>query len=43
MHTSGERGAPDEYAAAWDEWDGSQDAGLWEAVTADGTVGRPAV
>lgn len=26
----------DEYAAAWDEWEGSEDAQLWEAATGDG-------
>jgi Arc/MetJ-type ribon-helix-helix transcriptional regulator len=26
----------DEYAAAWDEWAGSDDAGLWDAVSPDG-------
>jgi Arc/MetJ-type ribon-helix-helix transcriptional regulator len=26
----------DEYAAAWDEWSGSDDAALWESAGADG-------
>lgn len=25
-----------DYAAAWDEWDGSDDAGAWEHSTTDG-------
>ncbi len=24
------------YAAAWDEWDGSEDARLWETTVGDG-------
>lgn len=26
----------EDYAAAWAEWDASEDGDLWEAVTADG-------
>ena len=26
----------DDYAAAYDEWNGSEDAELWDAVTGDG-------
>ena len=26
----------DEYAAAWEEWSDSDDAGLWDSVTSDG-------
>jgi Arc/MetJ-type ribon-helix-helix transcriptional regulator len=25
-----------DYAAAWEEWDASDDAGLWEETTSDG-------
>jgi Arc/MetJ-type ribon-helix-helix transcriptional regulator len=26
----------DQYAAAWEEWSDSDDAGLWDSVTSDG-------
>lgn len=26
----------DAYSAAWDEWDGSEEAQVWDAATADG-------
>lgn len=26
----------EEYAEAWEEWEGSEDARLWDAATADG-------
>ncbi len=29
----------DEYAAAWDEWDASEDARLWESTASDGASG----
>jgi Arc/MetJ-type ribon-helix-helix transcriptional regulator len=29
------------YAAAWDEWDDSEDAQLWDATTSDGLVDAP--
>ena len=31
-----ERSLEQDYAAAWDEWSGSDDAAAWEGVTADG-------
>lgn len=30
----------DAYEAAWDEWDGSGEAGLWDVVAADGLQPR---
>lgn len=29
----------DDYAAAWDEWDASDDAALWDQTTGDGVSG----
>lgn len=31
----------DAYAVAWDEWDASEDARLWETVNADGIGDAP--
>ena len=31
----------DDYAAAWDEWDASEDARLWDATMADGIADAP--
>jgi Arc/MetJ-type ribon-helix-helix transcriptional regulator len=30
-----------DYAAAWEEWDTSEDAALWEQTAADGTSDAP--
>ncbi|MDA3646416.1 ribbon-helix-helix domain-containing protein [Saccharopolyspora indica] len=29
------------YESAWDEWDGSDDARLWDVTTADGVADAP--
>lgn len=34
----GEPGLGDDYVAAWDEWQRSDDAALWEAASGDGVV-----
>ena len=31
----------DDYAAAWDEWDASEDSRLWGTTVADGTTDTP--
>jgi Arc/MetJ-type ribon-helix-helix transcriptional regulator len=31
-------GLENAYAAAWEEWDASEDAGLWDATAADGAT-----
>ena len=31
----------DDYAAAWDEWDVSEDSRLWGTTVADGTTDAP--
>ncbi|HEX7292278.1 MAG TPA: ribbon-helix-helix domain-containing protein [Conexibacter sp.] len=30
------RGLGEAYRSAWDEWSGSEDAGLWDATAGDG-------
>lgn len=34
----GDPGLGDDYVAAWDEWQRSDDAALWEAASGDGVV-----
>ncbi|QIZ36248.1 MULTISPECIES: ribbon-helix-helix domain-containing protein [Saccharopolyspora] len=34
-------GLEDAYASAWEEWDGSADAQLWDATAADGIADAP--
>jgi hypothetical protein len=36
--TGTDEGLEDDYAAAIDEWSGSDDERLWEATTADGFI-----
>jgi Arc/MetJ-type ribon-helix-helix transcriptional regulator len=36
IRTVRDREHVDSYAAAWDEWDATDDAALWESTTRDG-------